>query len=57
MPGGSYMSKIQKRGRLIAGVSADTLLLVLLGHGTYDGIDAKFNLVLACIHHTSVKAS
>jgi hypothetical protein len=23
----------------------DTLLLVLLGHGTYDGIDAKFNLV------------
>jgi polar amino acid transport system substrate-binding protein len=27
MPGGSYMSKIQKRGRLIAGVSADTLLL------------------------------
>ena len=24
---------------------ADTLLLVLLGHGTYDGIDAKFNLV------------
>ena len=27
MPAGSYMSKIQKRGRLIAGVSADTLLL------------------------------
>ncbi len=27
MPGGSYMSKIQRRGRLIAGVSADTLLL------------------------------
>ena len=25
--------------------AADTLLLVLLGHGTYDGIDAKFNLV------------
>jgi hypothetical protein len=24
---------------------ADTVLLVLLGHGTYDGIDAKFNLV------------
>jgi len=24
---------------------SDTLLLVLLGHGTYDGIDAKFNLV------------
>ena len=23
----------------------DTLLLILLGHGTYDGIDAKFNLV------------
>jgi hypothetical protein len=23
----------------------DTLLLVLLGHGTYDGVDAKFNLV------------
>jgi len=29
--------------RRIAG--GDTLLLVLLGHGTYDGIDAKFNLV------------
>jgi polar amino acid transport system substrate-binding protein len=27
MPGGSYMSTIQHRGRLIAGVSADTLLL------------------------------
>jgi polar amino acid transport system substrate-binding protein len=27
MPGGSYMNKIQRRGRLIAGVSADTLLL------------------------------
>lgn len=27
MPSGSYMSKIQQRGRLIAGVSADTLLL------------------------------
>lgn len=27
MPSGSYMSKIFKRGRLIAGVSADTLLL------------------------------
>jgi polar amino acid transport system substrate-binding protein len=27
MPAGSYMSKILKRGRLIAGVSADTLLL------------------------------
>jgi len=27
MPGGSYMDKIQRRGRLIAGVSADTLLL------------------------------
>ena len=27
MPAGSYMSKIAKRGRLIAGVSADTLLL------------------------------
>ena len=27
MPAGSYMDKIQKRGRLIAGVSADTLLL------------------------------
>ncbi|MEP6854522.1 MAG: transporter substrate-binding domain-containing protein [Pedococcus sp.] len=27
MPSGSYMSTIQKRGRLIAGVSADTLLL------------------------------
>ena len=27
MPAGSYMSKIQRRGRLIAGVSADTLLL------------------------------
>ena len=27
MPGGSYMRKIQSRGRLIAGVSADTLLL------------------------------
>jgi len=25
--------------------ASDTLLLVLLGHGTYDGIDAKFNLV------------
>lgn len=24
---------------------SDTLLFVLLGHGTYDGIDAKFNLV------------
>lgn len=24
---------------------SDTLLLMLLGHGTYDGIDAKFNLV------------
>ena len=30
------------RRRLTVG---DTLLLVLLGHGTYDGIDAKFNLV------------
>lgn len=27
MPTGSYMAEIQKRGRLIAGVSADTLLL------------------------------
>ncbi|MCW2849165.1 MAG: putative transporter substrate-binding protein [Marmoricola sp.] len=27
MPAGSYMRKIQQRGRLIAGVSADTLLL------------------------------
>ncbi|HEX7537016.1 MAG TPA: glutamate ABC transporter substrate-binding protein [Dermatophilaceae bacterium] len=27
MPSGSYMATIQKRGRLIAGVSADTLLL------------------------------
>jgi polar amino acid transport system substrate-binding protein len=27
MPAGSYMSKIERRGRLIAGVSADTLLL------------------------------
>ena len=27
MPAGSYMAKIQQRGRLIAGVSADTLLL------------------------------
>ena len=27
MPAGSYMDKIQQRGRLIAGVSADTLLL------------------------------
>ena len=27
MPAGSTMAKIQKRGRLIAGVSADTLLL------------------------------
>jgi len=27
MPAGSYMATIQKRGRLIAGVSADTLLL------------------------------
>ncbi len=27
MPAGSYMSKIENRGRLIAGVSADTLLL------------------------------
>ncbi|MET0999427.1 MAG: glutamate ABC transporter substrate-binding protein [Marmoricola sp.] len=27
MPAGSYMKKIQERGRLIAGVSADTLLL------------------------------
>jgi polar amino acid transport system substrate-binding protein len=27
MPPGSYMSKIERRGRLIAGVSADTLLL------------------------------
>jgi polar amino acid transport system substrate-binding protein len=27
MPAGSYMAEIQKRGRLIAGVSADTLLL------------------------------
>ena len=27
MPAGSYMEKIQRRGRLIAGVSADTLLL------------------------------
>ena len=25
--------------------AADTVLFVLLGHGTYDGIDAKFNLV------------
>ena len=25
--------------------SDDTLLVVLLGHGTYDGSDAKFNLV------------
>ena len=30
------------RRRVMAG---DTLMLVLLGHGTYDGIDAKFNLV------------
>jgi hypothetical protein len=30
------------RRRLAAG---DTLLLVMLGHGTYDGVDAKFNLV------------
>ncbi len=30
------------RRRVTAG---DTLMLVLLGHGTYDGIDAKFNLV------------
>jgi hypothetical protein len=30
------------RRRVVAG---DTLLLVLLGHGTYDGIDAKFNLI------------
>ena len=27
MPSGSYMDTIKKRGRLIAGVSADTLLL------------------------------
>jgi len=27
MPAGTYMATIQKRGRLIAGVSADTLLL------------------------------
>ena len=27
MPAGSYMHTIQKRGRLIAGVSADSLLL------------------------------
>ena len=27
MPAGSSMARIQKRGRLIAGVSADTLLL------------------------------
>ena len=27
MPSGSYMATIQKRGRLIAGVSSDTLLL------------------------------
>ena len=27
MPSGTYMATIQKRGRLIAGVSADTLLL------------------------------
>ena len=27
MPAGSYMAKIQKRGRLIAGVSADSLNL------------------------------
>jgi hypothetical protein len=26
-------------------MGSDTMLLVLLGHGTYDGIDAKFNLV------------
>lgn len=25
--------------------AADTLLVVLLGHGTFDGVDAKFNLV------------
>ncbi len=25
--------------------AADTVLLMLLGHGTYDGVDAKFNLV------------
>lgn len=25
--------------------SADTLLVVLFGHGTFDGVDAKFNLV------------
>jgi hypothetical protein len=30
------------RRRVVAG---DTLLVILLGHGTYDGIDAKFNLV------------
>jgi hypothetical protein len=29
-----------------AGVTKDdTLLVVLIGHGTFDGIDAKFNLV------------
>ena len=41
MPSGSYMATIQKRGRLIAGVSADTLLLSARNplNGQIEGFD------------------
>jgi polar amino acid transport system substrate-binding protein len=41
MPAGSYMEKIQKRGRLIAGVAADTLLLGSVNplNGQIEGFD------------------
>jgi hypothetical protein len=35
---------------------ADTLLLVLLGHGTFDGVDAKFNLVGPDLNATEWKS-
>jgi polar amino acid transport system substrate-binding protein len=43
MPAGSYMAKIQQRGRLIAGVSSDTLLLGARNplNGQIEGFDIE----------------
>ena len=47
---GSVRATADNVGRLFADLRRrltrdDTLMLVLIGHGTYDGADAKFNLV------------
>ena len=49
-PGGSAAATAENIRRVFGDLRqrlmpADTVLLILLGHGTYDGIDAKFNLV------------